>query len=166
MKPNWRISAGNSPACRTTSLARIYEIYRIACGLREDGIPRLATMPAFPGGLGRVRPPVGAVPIAGCDILTPMNYRRGLQRIYAVLTVTWIVGALWVVFSGRSLPPWLGSWAAVRSLTDLVTVNPLVGWSLAVWLWAIGLSMFPPVLFYVILFYVVPWIYRGFKPNG
>lgn len=29
------------------ALARTYEIYRIACGLRADGIPRMATMQHF-----------------------------------------------------------------------------------------------------------------------
>ena len=29
------------------ALARIYETYRIACGLRADGIPRMATMQHF-----------------------------------------------------------------------------------------------------------------------
>jgi hypothetical protein len=29
------------------ALARTYETYRIACGLRTDGIPRLATMQRF-----------------------------------------------------------------------------------------------------------------------
>ncbi len=29
------------------ALARTYEIYRIACGLRPDGIPRKATMQRF-----------------------------------------------------------------------------------------------------------------------
>jgi hypothetical protein len=34
-------------------------------------------------------------------MLTPMNYRRGLQRIYAVLTVAWIAGALFVLPAER-----------------------------------------------------------------
>jgi hypothetical protein len=29
------------------ALARTYEIYRMACGLRTDGVPRLATMQRF-----------------------------------------------------------------------------------------------------------------------
>ena len=29
------------------ALARTYETYRVACGLREDGIPRLGTMQRF-----------------------------------------------------------------------------------------------------------------------
>ncbi len=29
------------------ALARTYEIYRVACGLRKNGIPRLATMQHF-----------------------------------------------------------------------------------------------------------------------
>jgi hypothetical protein len=40
------------------------------------------------------------------DILTPMNYRRGLKRIYAVLTVAWVVIVLLTVLTGR-WEPWL-----------------------------------------------------------
>jgi hypothetical protein len=29
------------------ALARIYETYRIACGLRADGVPRMVTMQRF-----------------------------------------------------------------------------------------------------------------------
>jgi hypothetical protein len=29
------------------ALARMYETYRMACGLREDGVPRRATMQRF-----------------------------------------------------------------------------------------------------------------------
>jgi hypothetical protein len=44
------------------ALARTYETYRMACGLRKDGVPRPATT-AFLAGLGGVPPPVGVEPV-------------------------------------------------------------------------------------------------------
>ena len=32
-------------------------------------------------------------------------------------------------------------------------------------LWTVGLALIPPTMGYVLLFYVVPWIYRGFNPR-
>ena len=87
-----------------------------------------------------------------------MNYRRGLQRLFAAFTVVWIVAAFLDVFSGRSQPPWLEGLAVVRTLPIGTTFNfPLAGWSGAVWLWAIGLSLVPPLIVYLVLFYAVPW---------
>ncbi len=33
------------------------------------------------------------------------------------------------------------------------------------WEWAVGLSLFVPLAAYLILFYVVPWVFRGFSPG-
>jgi hypothetical protein len=43
------------------ALARTHETYRIACGLRKDGVPAPGDDAAFLADLGGVLPPVGAV---------------------------------------------------------------------------------------------------------
>ena len=43
-----------------------------------------------------------------CDMLAPMNYRRGFQRLYAVLAIAWVAGLLFTLPSDR-----LRFWAAL-----------------------------------------------------
>lgn len=33
------------------------------------------------------------------------------------------------------------------------------------WAWVIGLAFVPSALGYALLFYVAPWVYRGFRPE-
>ena len=33
------------------------------------------------------------------------------------------------------------------------------------WIWAAALSTIPPPVLYLLLFFVAPWIYRGFRPT-
>ena len=137
-----------------------------------------------------------------------MNYRRGLQRLYAVLAVVWIAGAPFAVLSG-SWEPWLKFQGAELYTAEDRTANvdhsSPTGWSIANespkqrpsvipapplpigvkmarlrvvdwaatermrayqrWIWAGGLLALPPIFGYLILFYVIPWVYRGFKPG-
>jgi hypothetical protein len=95
-----------------------------------------------------------------------MNFRRGFQRLYLVFVLVWIAGVFVVVFSGRSMPPWIDGLAIVRSETLGGSDYPLSGWSPAVWVWAAGLLFIPPVVGYVALFYVWPWIASGFKSES
>lgn len=91
------------------------------------------------------------------------NYRHGFQRIFLVLTIAWMAVAFLAVFSGRSMPPWLDRLTVLRSQVIGGSSSPLAGWSPAVWLWAIGLSLIPPAIAYLLLFFVAEWVYRGFR---
>jgi hypothetical protein len=66
-----------------------------------------------------------------------MNYRRGFGRIYATLTVLWLVLAALVAINEPTL----------RGDQLLVTV----------------IAIAVPVIGYVFFFVVVPWIARGFR---
>jgi hypothetical protein len=127
-----------------------------------------------------------------------MNYRRGLQRVYAVFAAIWIAGILFAVLSGR-WEPWHTPSAPISDKLPPppagYTPPPTPGWSFVDeppkteppktakiddidetatqrmiirqrWSWASGLSTIPPLIFYLILFYVVPWVYRGFKQKS
>jgi len=120
------------------------------------------------------------------DILTPMNYRRGLQRVYAALTVVWIAGVLFAVLMGR-WEPWhrfepQNGWSFVNETPTVSPEDFLNGKTARLsdiddaatqrmimhqrWAWASGISTVPPLVLYFLLFYVAPWIYRGFRPNA
>jgi hypothetical protein len=71
-----------------------------------------------------------------------MNYRRGTQRVYAVIVVLWLL-LLTMTFFQKQM--WSG------------TVEDIV---------LIGFLVIPPVIGYAILFMVIPWLYRGFKSDG
>ncbi len=72
-----------------------------------------------------------------------MNYKVGFKRIYAVAVVCWIVGWCWFMYT--------------VSNPDQTTEDRLFG---------VGLTLFPPILGYVVLFAVVPWVIKGFKDKG
>jgi hypothetical protein len=142
-----------------------------------------------------------------------MNYRRGLQRVYAVLTVVWVVVVVavslrnwsepndWVTIKDeyggvptsppgkKFVPPPLDSFqpdaptGRMGKYSDSDIATPVPGspdvplhvvsseplssghaprsdwayWSMMV--------LGAPALGYLFLFYVVPWVYRGFAPG-
>jgi len=121
-----------------------------------------------------------------------MNYRRGLQRLYVLMVLCWIAFVLLATQSGR-WKPWPAAYNSewdIESMTPIAsssavsekptdpkwTVTPeqylrryarqqnqrsyIVRWS-----WVAGLSIIPPLLTYFLLFYITPWIYRGFAPT-
>jgi len=121
-----------------------------------------------------------------------MNYRRGLQRIFAVFAVAWAPIVFVMVFTGR-WEPWL--WSPGPAPTrepseavelDLNQIKPRAApagdifdkvsaderareakekWTAAKrWEWAFGLLLLPPPILYLLLFHVSRWVYRGFKP--
>jgi hypothetical protein len=106
-----------------------------------------------------------------------MNYRRGLQRVYAIVTVAWIAVVFIGVFSGR-WEPWVdwSNWAnrgwyfvsEVPTFTASIDDIDVPGTErLRVhlrWGWSIGLASLPPLALYFILFFAIPWAYRGFRP--
>jgi hypothetical protein len=138
-----------------------------------------------------------------------MTYRRGFQRIYAVLTVAWIAGILlflptdrldfwrkWDMFDQfaahpcatpaeifndqqaqrkTELPPCTEQ-EVHQMLEQALKHAEKPTWiyehiTLAVpiesrfqrFLWLLCLLMAPPAVGYVVLFYVAPWVFRGFK---
>lgn len=110
-----------------------------------------------------------------CAILTPMNYRRGLQRVYVVLTVAWI--AVVLVLSIRDRPkPQFTTYVKCISDTPDTTLSsdpdcipkpydePGRLWKY----WAIrgSVAILAPGAIYLLLFSVLPWICHGFKPSG
>ena len=121
-----------------------------------------------------------------------MNYWRGFQRLYVVLATAWIAAIPFAVLSGR-WEPYSAQDSSVPAVTPvhddgktvltqltdeqlqvykelllkkqaqaLLEKNRLVR---AQWLWTIGLSLLPPFLLYGLLFYIGPWVYRGFRPG-
>jgi hypothetical protein len=115
------------------------------------------------------------------DARIPRNYRRGFQRVYAILTVVWVVLLLvtlpvsrlkfwqpekWETLSdhaAKSADPWEQAAADYRRAAEHTAQeseskrNKL--------LWIANVVVLPPLIGYVALFYVVPWIYRGFRPG-
>jgi hypothetical protein len=105
------------------------------------------------------------------DILPCMNYRRGLQRLYAVLTVAWVAAILLVVAPSPRFREWQsGGWSNTYDFTGnsdpptevyLHKVR-LLSWQ--GWLLAIGMALIPPLTGYWLSFTVSRWVYRGFRP--
>jgi hypothetical protein len=61
------------------ALARTYEIYRMACGLRADGIPRMATMQHF-WESGKSAGAVWSNPVNKRHSASPVQMRNGGDR--------------------------------------------------------------------------------------
>ena len=74
-----------------------------------------------------------------------MNYEKGFKRLYAVIATSWIL-----------------YWIGAALLSGFVNKSPLTGFDILFLLAAICIA---PPLGYVILFYLVPWIARGFKSS-
>jgi hypothetical protein len=70
-----------------------------------------------------------------------MNYRRGFQRAYAVLVGVWLA-LLLTTFSQKQM--WTGAYEDTR---------------------LVGILVIPPAVGYFLLFALIPWIYRVFRPN-
>jgi hypothetical protein len=119
-----------------------------------------------------------------------MDYRRGFQRVYAVLTVAWVLIVLAVAFRDRPLPHKPDIWeraAALPPAKDQPEIDPkdlhptvlpedFLGWQveseapttgaiLRHWGKRSALAVLAPAAGYLFLFMVIPWIYRGFKPR-
>ena len=111
-----------------------------------------------------------------------MTYRRGFQRLYAVLVLIWVCVLLFALPTYR-LRFWMVPKEAYILLTreqyqaaidagftpDEILANekirkasnvPAIGKLL----WLVGMLLGPPVCGYLAVFEVVPWIYNGFKP--
>jgi hypothetical protein len=101
-----------------------------------------------------------------------MNYRRGLQRVYAALTIAWIVATLLIAVRDR---PTHTDWIEVPPKGDVFDQvaaeykrdhQPPTREELVRYCGIQGVFVFgPPVAGYLLFFGVVPWIYRGFKPG-
>ncbi len=101
-----------------------------------------------------------------------MNYRRGLQRIFFVLATAWLALAVFMILYGYWQPQYSplvnGGW----SFTDQGSPTPpdfgnfLNEDMRRRWLWSAMVGMIPPLLAYGILFYVGPWIRRGFRSSN
>jgi hypothetical protein len=124
----------------------------------------------------------------GCDILAPMKYRRGLQRIYAVLAVGWIAAVLitqppdrlkfWQVTpmptledleKSFTLPPEAGLGPGDSNSgsfiwnSDWKVLEPQPASRTQKALWLARVLLVPLALGYVVTFFAIPWIYRGFR---
>jgi len=119
-----------------------------------------------------------------------MNYRRGGQRLYAVLAAVWIAVFLVNVpnYRLRFWEPWSNTDEQASKPTDvapdsfvadsttpgkaapLVIIKseplPLADRPLGGFLWLAEWALLPPVFGYVLFFLVVPWVYRGFKSGS
>jgi len=109
------------------------------------------------------------------DILTPMNYRRDFQHIYAALTVAWIVIVLTNEVRYRPHHVDLDAVAQdIRAATVRDRSGPFIRQAIEkhtgpptpaqrIRYWGIGsaVTLLLPVVGYTLLFMVVPWAYRG-----
>jgi len=116
-----------------------------------------------------------------------VNYRRGLQRAYAVLAIGWIAAILFVTLSEtpsatlsdadiakldsqpvvkeeHGPPPDPSRWESTQDHLTVVESRPLPT-APRNWLRIGALSFAPPLVGYAMLFYVIPWVYWGFKPS-
>jgi len=104
-----------------------------------------------------------------------MTYRRGFQRVYALLTVAWIGLVLLTVLPGY-WRPWLAASIWEMDLrpntpTHSISVDEIDVPATAKLevqtrrIWALGLSVIPPLVLYLSLFLIAPWIIRGFRPG-
>jgi hypothetical protein len=115
------------------------------------------------------------------DILLPMNYRRGFQRLYLVLSVAWMVVAClayrWSNQPRSDAGDRFTRNAASQSLSGgggdefdqyLVKTAPPPNSEapngIRRYAKGVSIAFIPPLFGYLILFQVVPWIWRGFKP--
>ena len=120
------------------------------------------------------------------DILTPMNYRRGSQRLYVVMTGAWI-GLLLLALPSYRVRFWVapidygkygvvttptGDWFKDNAPKSIVTQNPdsfepdpptISDSRVGKALWLLVVTLGPPAMGYIVVFVVVPWIFRGFR---
>jgi hypothetical protein len=101
-----------------------------------------------------------------------MNFRRGFQRVYAVLTVAWVGVMLFVIPSHRLrfwtpdtdydalLPPPPPGYTIISS-PDSPKITGAGRVEKSVWLFEV--MALPPIAGYLLIFLVAPWIYRGFQ---
>jgi hypothetical protein len=120
-----------------------------------------------------------------------MSYRRGFQRLYAVLAVGWVIAAVAVSVRHEALHRWkvegmvyqfpgdfsndqmrevLVNQGIVKAeVSDPVRLYAESWWEAASslrfreWSWIFGLSAIPIAIVYALCFYVGPWVYRGFS---
>ena len=88
-----------------------------------------------------------------------MNYRRGLQCVYAVLTVACIAYAFMAIPSVYlkfwSVQP--NQWADIAETLAPYQLRIIKAAQLA------AIFFLPPLIGYAAIFLVIPWIYRGFR---
>src|ERR1035437_4538673 len=108
-----------------------------------------------------------------------MNYRRGLQRVYVVLTVAWIAVVFFTIITDRwepwsHLKPLPAGWSfapaqtyefAPSELRPIINPEEYLAHERARerWEWAVGLTLIVPTALYLPLFHIYRWIYRGFR---
>ena len=121
-----------------------------------------------------------------------MNYRRGLQRLYVLIVVCWTAFVLFATQSGR-WKPWPAAYNPgwdVESITPIASSSGVSDkssdqkWAVTPeqylrdvarqenrrravvrWSWIAGYALAPINLGHFLLFFVTPWIYRGFAPT-
>ncbi len=114
------------------------------------------------------------------NMTAPMNWLRGFRRLYFLLAAVWITGSLLYVAAGRkqpwrnNLPQWVKENETLRpsdwqkpGLTpeQFLHNEALTEIAKRKLIWTLGLALAPPVMTYVLVFYVVPWVFRGFRPS-
>jgi len=113
-----------------------------------------------------------------------MNHRRGFKRVYVVLTVAWVAAVSLTQPRDRlkfwqatpiptfeefqktfPMPPDVkfGANSAVAWNSDWKVLEPQPASRTQKVLWLVQILVIPPVLGYLIAFFLIPWIYRGFR---
>lgn len=95
-------------------------------------------------------------PDAGDGVRMPVNYRRGLQRVYIVVSALWAVAIIVAVFEGWHPEAMVnGGWYIFgQPPTEVLRWN---------WRIVTAMCLLPPIIGYILLFHVGRWIYRGFS---
>lgn len=91
------------------------------------------------------------------------NHRRGLLRVYAVVSIMWVTGALALAISER---PKRDIFDVAASSSDAASgfFNKVARQAEpSYWAFHIAITVAPPVIGYLALFLAVPWIARGFR---
>jgi hypothetical protein len=100
--------------------------------------------------------------------MSKLNYRRGFQRVWVLLSLLWM--GYFIVVSIDDRPKLTdfhkdGEWEIVQlNPSEIQHVQPVVGWSDVVKFWGTvsAVAVIPPVIGYAFLFWVWPWMARGF----
>jgi hypothetical protein len=100
--------------------------------------------------------------------MSKLNYRRGFQRVWILLSLLWMGYFIVVSLGDRPKLTDLHNEGKGQRATlvyvDPSEIQPVVGWSDVVKFWSAvsAIAVVPPVIGYAFLFWIWPWVARGF----
>jgi hypothetical protein len=101
--------------------------------------------------------------------MSKLNYRRGFQRVWILLSLLWMGYFIVVSIDDRPRLTHVDKAAKAELVYidpsgEIHPVHPVVGWSDVATFWGAvsAVAVIPPVIGYAFLFWVWTWIARGF----